>query len=152
MKITGRILVVTAVLALAGCASSLNPLNWFRPAAEGAGAATDASGVPADGRELIARVTELRVERRPGGAIIRVAGDPPRIGYWDAKLVPENYDEPVDGVLRYTFRIAEPWEPTPTGTPHARRIWVAHFVSDAKLQRVTRIEVIGAGNSLSARR
>ncbi len=152
---SGRILVtLTLILGLAGCESKFNPMNWFSGGRDdgivlepegGYGDATDS-------RELIAQITEFKVLRSPDGAILQVTGLPPRQGFWSAELVPENDERPVNGVLSYTFRISEPNGPTPQGTAYSREVIVARFVSQNRLAGVSRIRIIGANNSMTARR
>lgn len=103
-------------------------------------------------RELVAQVTDLNIEQTPSGVIVHVEGLPPRQGFWAGELIAENRGKPVDGVLTYAFRIAEPYEQTRQGTPHSRRVHVAQFVSNVKLREVRQIRILGEGNSLTARR
>ncbi len=153
---SGRFLITLALLlGLSACANSrLNPLNWFAAGRDDGVILEprDGYGDSADTRELIARVTSLKVLRTPEGALLQVTGLPPRLGYWSAELVAENDGKPVDGVLTYSFRIAEPPGATPRGAPDAREIIVAAAVPEIRLAGVRRIRVIGATNSMSARR
>ena len=153
---SGRFLITLALgLGLSACADSrLNPLNWFSGGKEDRIVLEPRGGYgdSADTRELIARVTSLKVLRNPEGAILQVTGLPPRLGYWSAELVAENDGKPVDGVLTYSFRIAEPPGATPRGAPNAREIIVATAVPQIRLAGVRQIRVIGASNSMSARR
>ncbi|MBV7379188.1 hypothetical protein [Maritimibacter dapengensis] len=147
------------LVALAGCDTglSLNPTDWFGPKddielvtlePEEGWAATQQG----DYRGPVAQVTSLQIERASGGYLIRATGLPPRLGYWDAELVPENRETPVDGVMSYTFRIAPPpWRTRQSSVP-ARTVHIAHFVSDLTLGSANRIRVIGANNSLTAGR
>lgn len=152
-RITGACLLG---VVLTGCSSvSLNPLDWFGPKddvelvtlepSEG----WDAAGF--DYRGPIAQVTRLTIERASGGYIIRAAGNPPRLGYWEAELVPQNDENPVDGVLTYDFVVAPPPWATATSRPQARQIHVAHYISDVKLGGARSIRVVGANNSVTAR-
>ena len=152
---SGRVLIsLTLILGLSACETRLNPMNWF------SGGKNDGVileplggyGDSEDRRALIPQVTEFKVFRNSGGAILQVTGLPARQGYWSAELVAENDERPVNGVLTYTFRISEPLENTPQGSPYSREIIVAHFVSDTKLAGVRQIRVVGANNSMTARR
>lgn len=148
------LVTLTLFLGLAACDSKLNPLNWFSGGRDD-GIVLEPKGGWADetdNRELIAQVTEFKVLRNSGGAILQVTGLPPRQGYWSAELVPENDERPVNGVLSYTFRISEPTTPTPQGSAYSREVVVARFVSQARLAGVQRIRIIGANNSMTARR
>jgi hypothetical protein len=153
-----RVLPPLALLmALSACSSglSLDPTDWFGPKED----ITLVSVVPEGGfpsdvdpRDAIAQVTELKVEQTSGGVIIRVKGVPPTLGYWEAELVPENGEKPDGGVLTYTFRIAPPLWASAQSSVRAREVYVAQFVSDAKLAGVSRIRVDGGRNTLTARR
>ena len=152
---SGRVLItLTLILGLSACETKFNPMNWFS-AGRSDGIVLEPEGGYGggeDSRELIAQITEFKVLRSPGGAILQVTGLPPRQGYWSAELVAENDERPVDGVLTYTFRISEPATTTPQGTPYSREVFVAHFVSDNQLAGVRRIRIVGASNSMTARR
>lgn len=157
-----RIVTVTLVvtLAVAGCGrirdSRLNPFNWFggsqsQPRAEVS--ALEAGMTPvADPRQLVDQVTSLSINRTPQGAIVEAAGLPQTQGYWDADLVAENGGEPAEGVLTYRFVVAPPSGPRRVSTPQSREVTAAAFVSNAKLAEVSKIVVLGLGNSRSSAR
>ena len=154
-----RILIsLSLVLGLTACSGgdiSLNPFNWFsKPGEEDYVALEPSEGwdYSRDRRILVEQVTALRIERTTAGVIVHATGLPPRLGYWDAQLVPENDGEPVNGVMRYEFRIATPRWATNASTPRARTVEVAQFISNAALRDVRSITVTGARNSRSARR
>lgn len=141
-------------LAACGSASNLNPFNWFQ-----SNGVEEVALVPEGGfldeqdyRGLVSNVVELQVLQSPGGAIIKAKGLPPRLGYWDAELVPENFERPVNGILTYMFRITEPQFHTREGRPQQREVFVGHFVSDVKLTGVRKIVVVGSNNSRSSSR
>ena len=150
--------LMLAALSLTSCgrireSRILNPFNWFGRSQESqvAAAATDPN-VIADGRLLVADVTELEIARQPGGAIIRASGLPPTQGWWDTELIADNDGVPVDGVLTYRFVIAKPIGQTRVSTPQSRELTVATYLSDIKLAEVRKIVVLGAQNSRSMRR
>lgn len=154
-----RILALLGLaLGLAACSNgvNLNPLTWFNALSNDPGlvALEPDGGWPADQDRRIAvdQVTALTIERTTAGAIIHATGVPPRLGYWDAELVAENHGEPENGVLTYVFRIAEPRWNQGTGTPYARTVEVAKFLSNAQLGDIRAIKVIGDRNALTARR
>ncbi len=139
---------------LAGCSgvreSRLNPFNWF-----GASRASQVSTTTAevsDPRVLVARVVSLRIDRLPGGAILRAVGLPERQGYFEAVLKPRNDEKPVKGVLTYEFRLMPPETATPAGTPRSREVLVGRFVSDQALAGVRVIRVLARDNRRSLRR
>ncbi|SMR72107.1 hypothetical protein SAMN04488030_1453 [Aliiroseovarius halocynthiae] len=155
-RIAAPALLTASLLALTACGGSanLNPLGWFR-----SGGVKEVAVIPEGGfldeqenRGLVADVVELQVLRTQGGAIIRAKGLPPRLGYWNAELVPENFERPENGTLTYMFRITEPYYRTETGRPRQRDVYVGRFVSDTKLRGVRTIRVVGANNTQSARR
>ncbi|MCI2393134.1 hypothetical protein [Aliiroseovarius sediminis] len=144
------------VLGLSACGggASLNPFNWFQSDGVKEVAVVPEGGFLEDQeyRGLVTQVVDLQVLRSTGGAIIRAKGLPPRLGYWDAQLVAENGGRAVDGVLTYMFRISEPPYRTNAGRPKQREVYVGRFVSNARLQGVRSIRVIGESNSRSASR
>jgi len=154
------LLAATACLMLlSGCGgfaqSSFNPFNWFgRSTEQGPATLVPPGGFAADRdfRVPVVTVTEMALERRPGGAILRASGLPPTQGWWDAELRPENDERPVNGVLTYTFVVAEPRTPQPQGTPQSREVTAARFLPDERLSGVREVRVIGAQNSRVARR
>ncbi|MHA6267938.1 hypothetical protein [uncultured Aliiroseovarius sp.] len=155
-RLTLPALLTSLAFGLSACggASNLNPFNWFQ-----SGGTEQVALIPEGGfledqdyRGLVAQVVELQILRSTGGAIVRAKGLPPRLGYWDAELVPENFERPENGVLTYMFRITEPPYHTLQGRPKQREILVGRFVSDTKLAGVRTIRVVGASNSRSASR
>ncbi len=150
----GRLIVAVVLVAtLAGCGaiseSRLNPVNWFGRSRT---VETDTTNVAADPRPLIGQLTDLRLEKVPGGAIVRATGLPPRQGYFDAELVPLNGGTPVDGVLAYQFRVSPPFETTPPGTPQSREVIVGLFVTDQTLAATRTVQVSAETNALAVRR
>ncbi len=103
-------------------------------------------GAPVD------QISALRIERRPGGAIIHTVGLTDVIGYYDARLEPDSQDGPVKGVLSYTLKAVRPESTIGVGGAAARQINVAVFVSDQDLEGVRSIVVKGARNQRSTRR
>lgn len=152
-----------ATLFLAGCESRLNPVNWFgNSREEPVQARTSAQGEggyvpPSDGRRRIATVTDLDVERVPGGALITATGLPLTQGFWDPALLPMDYDEVgepigVNGTFRLEFRHKLPPVRNPQGTQDSREMTAAIFVTDQNLEGVRTITVIGTENQRSSRR
>lgn len=151
------ILAASVCLVLAGCggigSSAFNPMNWFRSGGE---EATEAL-VPAealqrrDSRPLVEEVTDLVVERVPGGAIVRARARVAATGWYGAALVPEP-ERSGPGVLAYTFRAQEPAVPVPQAGPASRRLVAATFVSDQELLGIRQIQVASRSNIRTARR
>lgn len=151
----GRIIITfSLVLGLSACSMGWNPMNWFQSSKESTIALIPQGGFAdtTDRRTIVSQVTDMQVLRTPGGAIIQVTGLPPRQGYWNAELVAENGERPVDGVLTYVFRIQEPEVTTGQGAPYTRQVFVAHAVSNVTLAGVRQIRVLGTENSRTARR
>ena len=131
--------------------SRINPFNWFGKDRNETIQVIEKDVT--DFRDLIDQVTSLKVERQPGGAIIKARGLPQTQGFWDAELVPLNKGEPVKGTLSFEFRVAAPLDDNnAVNTPQSREIIVGLYVSDFKLDGVRRIEIIGAQNRRSVRR
>lgn len=168
-------LAITALLGGCGAVrdSSLNPFNWFGRSQEvpvEQTAETEAANplIPtrtgifsrrrAQQREVdtttpIATITELRVERVPGGAIIHARGVDSFANSYNAGLKPNNAEElPEDGVLVYSFRREVPENTLPGGAEATREITVGRFVTDQTLRGVRGIRVEAAQNARSVRR
>lgn len=171
---TPLIILFTASLALASCGSFLNPRNWFgrsepAPTVEDTAEAVNPL-IPRTGRgftisfgkkrkeeeedttTLITSISDVRVERVPGGAIIRATGFDPTLGTFNAKLVPVNEDEVAeDGVL--TYRMQRNTTGIRTNSPQSLRdVVVARRVTDSMLNGVTTIRVEAKENALQVRR
>ncbi|MDU8912061.1 hypothetical protein [Aestuariicoccus sp. MJ-SS9] len=130
---------------VANADSTVNPLiprrraNIFRQEAE-----TAYRGTP------VAEITELLIERRPGGAILRTTGLANRLGPFDVRLVP--VAEESDGAtLTYTLSALQQPGPRNTG-PRARQITAALWLTDQQLAGVRTIRVRGLTNIRTARR
>jgi len=67
--------------------------------------------------------------------------------FWDAELVAENDGEPVDGVLTYRFVVSEPQGARRVSTPQSREVTAAAFVTNRKLDDISKIVVQGLRNS-----
>lgn len=153
---TPALAAMAALLFLGACGgvaqSRLNPLNWFQASAPETLEPRRGWAAVEDNRALVADVTDLTVERFPGGAIVRATGLPPTQGWWDAELVPDNDFRPVDGVLSFRFVVAAPRGPARTGTPVSREVTAGIVVSNFKLAETRQITVTGASNARSSRR
>ena len=164
-----RSIMLCSALALAGCGGGLsdswvNPTNWFGKSSaqtlESTGPRNPLIPPPRLGQrpkvayqgQPVDQITALRIERRPGGAIIHAVGLSDVIGYYDARLEPENENGPVKGVLSYTLEAVRPASTVGVGGAAARQINVAVFVSDQDLEGVRSIVVKGAQNQRSTRR
>lgn len=153
-------LMICLALGLSGCArladSRVNPMNWFGRSSEVA--ATPETRVPlipsggvveVDNRALIETVTDLLIERTPGGAIIRASGVAATQGYFNAELVLTGIE---GGVARYDFRVEAPAGYEAVGSARSRQITVAIDLSRAELAGIRSIEVRGATNARRASR
>ena len=174
MRIPLSVLLV-ASLTLGACGavrdSAFNPANWFgRSTSE---AVTDSEGKPVNplipsSNGLFAglraeeadyagkpfdQITDLAVERVPGGAIIRATGLADRQGIYSVRLTPLTEDEsPVNGVLTYRLEGVRPDANTPVGAPATREVTAARKVTDQILVGVRTIRVEGVRNARVARR
>ena len=106
----------------------------------------DDAEIAVDDRELVAEVTELRVNQGVGGVIVEAYGRAPGDGAWDAELI----GAPTgDSTYTLEFRARPVGEDTAGGAP----ILVAGaFLSDIDLRGISTIRVVGASNSQSASR
>lgn len=167
--------LLAATLAVGACASvresRVNPFNWFGQSRSESIEATDTGPVNplipqreglfsrnrAEQATYVGRpfeqVTNLTIERVPGGAIIRATGLAARQGLYDVQLTPENVDEePVDGVLTYRLEGVRPVAQTPIGTKPTREVIAARNLTDQQLRGVRRIRVEGQLNAQVSRR
>ena len=147
-----RSAVLVSLITLTACASvgksKLNPFNWF-------GGSKEVMAIPLaatapDDRLLIETVLDLKIDKFPGGAIVRATGLPPTQGYWDAELVAQ----PVDykGRLVLDFRIFPPISAAGVVNQQSREVLVGLRLSNIKLQDVRQIIVQGAKNARSSSR
>ncbi|WP_136441522.1 hypothetical protein [Pacificoceanicola onchidii] len=167
MKKSVSILVLSA-LVLTSCGtireSRFNPLNWFGRSTSQP-VATDGEVNPLiprravsifrdNGEEayrgsLIGEVTELLIERRPGGAIIRATGITNRQGPFDLRLVKVDAESDAD-TLTLDFRALQ--VPGPRGSDLSRTYTAALWMTDQDLFGVREIRVKGARNVRTSRR
>jgi len=174
MRISLPVLLV-ATLSVGACGfvrdSALNPSNWFgrsvsQPIAAGeatpvnplipqqsglfSGRRSEAStyfGKPFD------EIVDLKVERVPGGAVVRATGRADRQGTYSVQLTPVIEDEtPVKGVLTYRLEGVAPARGTAVGGPATREVTAARKLTDQQLRGVRSIRVEGVRNARVARR
>ncbi len=167
-----RKLLILATVALTGCAaineSRFNPLNWFGrsqpdPAAMDVANAEVNPLIPrrrvsffmnnqpeAFAGRPIAEITELLVERRPGGAIIRATGQASRVGPFDVRLIADEAAS-VDGTLVFDLKALQQAGPRSTN-PLARQVTVGRWITDQDLRGIRAITVRGANNARTVRR
>ena len=155
-------LVIGLVLSVSACsggssgsASSFNPFNWF----DGNSRADERRssleprrgyGAEQDYRQLADQVTDLVVERSPVGIIITATALMPTQGWFNAKLVrveEENAEEAI-----FAFRVEAPIGAKPVGPARSREITAGAFLSNQDAAGLRNIRVVGARNSLTARR
>ena len=152
--------LLAAAVLLSGCAgardSRLNPVNWF-----GAGASAPAPAeATTDGNPLIpergafarpeatyegaaiARVTDVALERMPGGVVLRATGVAERQGPYDVRLTPVETGEADVRVFRFERRL--PRQRTPTGPERTRTVTAAVHLDDLELEGVRRLRVLAA--------
>jgi hypothetical protein len=162
------VLVVSA-LVLTSCGtvreSRLNPFNWFGRSHSTAVANSTAAAnplipqrrasilrpeAPAYSGQLIGEISELLIERRPGGAVIRVSGVADRLGPFEAKLV-KNEDETDADTLTYDMRAYQPANPT-SQSEWPRTVTVAVYLTDQEMRDIREIRVKSARNVQTSRR
>lgn len=172
---TTSLLVATLTLSACGTVrdSRLNPFNWF--------GRSQSQVVVADTREEtnplipernqglfdnfrrqeiviptnpVDQISDLVIERVPGGAIVRASGITTHRGPFNVLLVPQTEDEvPVDGVLSYSLEAARPASAPQGGPERIRTVTAARHLTDNQLRNVRVIRVAGVRNArTSARR
>ena len=167
MKKTLSVIVLSA-LVLSGCGSMrdsrLNPMNWFgRSSSEPVAVQREVNPlIPARRASifrqekddsykgwLVGEVSELRVERRPGGAIIHATGVADYQGPYELKLVKLDA-ETGEGVLTYELKAYQPR--TGVGSEWSRTVSAAVWLTDNDLAGVNTVRVKAARNIRTARR
>jgi hypothetical protein len=174
MRIATSALLIS-VMTLTSCAtvrdSRVNPFNWFggstsQPVQAEAPKANnpllpERTGIFAKQRaregvyqgKPVDQVTELVIERVPGGALIRATGITLTQGAYDVQLTPETDTEtPVDGVLTYRLEALAPSNAIQGGATRTRTVTVARHVSDKALQGVRTVRVVAERNVRTTRR
>mgnify|MGYP003645691624 CR=1 FL=1 len=143
------VILLLVVLGLAGCASRLNPMNWFGGDREQRIAVVETEA-EVDGRSLVTEIVSLDVVPNPGGAVISAMGLPPRQGYWEADLVEISRE---NGELVFEFRVYQPAEPdTRVSTQRSREILAGTALSRFDLAGIRTVTVIGQQNRRTVRR
>lgn len=155
-------MVLTSCGAVRG--SAFNPMNWFgRSTSEPV--ATDGEVnplIPARRASIfrqerdesyrgwnVGEVSDLRVERRPGGAIIRATGVTDYVGPFELKLVKLDDQSDAD-TLTYALRAYQPR--TATGGQRARTVTAALWLTDNDMAGIREIRVVAERNSRVSRR
>lgn len=157
--------LVLSALVLSGCGSSLNPFNWFGNSQSQPVVTDDATVNPLipqrrasifrDSQDntylgaYIGEVSELLIERRPGGAIIRATGVVDRQKYFDVRLL-KNEEESTESVLTYDFKAIQ--VQSNAGPKASRTVVAAVWLTDNQLEGIREIRVKGARNLRSSRR
>lgn len=146
-----------AMLAVAGCSrlagTSLDPSGLFTPPQP---RTYDRAELPPlvqrgeaprviDRRPLVSRVTALRLEPASEGAIVTAEGIAPDAGAFNAQLTRVGYE---NGTMVYAFRAELP----PEGPGGQRRLTSAVTIGPDELPFVRAVRVVGAGNTMTARR
>jgi hypothetical protein len=178
---TMRILTTTllvAIMTLAACGavrdSRVNPLNWFggsrsepiqRDAQQEVNPLipqTDRVGLFANTRDAanaylgtpIDQISELVIERVPGGAILRVTGVSEVLGIYDVRLTPTNVDDvaDADGVLTYRLEGVRPARVVRGGTEPQRTVTAGRHLTDNQLARAQVIRIEGRLNAQTTAR
>lgn len=155
--------VLAATFALSGCTtvreSRLNPLNWFGSSQPEAVTLAPEGGYATpvqDFRQPALQITELALRPVSGGAIVVATGTAPTQGWWDAELVSDTDDKPVDGVLKFRLLMAQPNPGDPagsrSGTPQSREITVSKFLPNQRVAVLRKVVVEGQGNARSVSR
>jgi hypothetical protein len=159
--------LLLSLLLTAACGSSLNPMNWFGDDAPDESVLDPVSAnnplLPSDDGPFARRtgpspylgtpveaVTDLTLERVPGGLIIRATGRSSSPGIYDARLVSENEDGlPVEGVLTYSLRALKAQT---GGVVQPQDVTVARQLTNQELAGARTIRVEGQQNTLERRR
>jgi hypothetical protein len=161
--------MVLSALVLTSCGtvrdSRLNPFNWFGRAQSTPVAETSEEINPLIPRRrasifrqtrdesyqgwAVQQVSDLRIERRPGGAIITAVGTPDYQGAFEVKLVKVDAESDAT-TLTYEFAALQP--NARTGTLASRQVTAAVWLTDNELAGIRTIRVKAERNVMSSRR
>lgn len=158
------ILALAATLAVSGCSSRLNPMNWFdrTPSAPDTLEPRGGYAAKSDARQAIPHLLAAQWQPTSDGRLLVVTGLGPTKGWWDAALIPEvpqaagrlRPDE--NGVLRLRFVANPPLEGSPDArlpaNPEVDSITAALALSNIRMAGINQIVITGAGNAISLRR
>ncbi|GGX46004.1 hypothetical protein GCM10007385_11890 [Tateyamaria omphalii] len=169
--------LLIATLTLSACAavrdSRVNPINWFGNSRSGPvqpdpRAATNPlipetrrAGLFSSLREQtelyvgtpIDQVTDLVIERVPGGAIVRATGIASEDRVYDVRLTTESDENvPVDGTLTYQLRAVHSDRPTRRLSQRVRTVTAARRLTDQELAEIRVIRVEGLRNAQTTTR
>jgi hypothetical protein len=101
----------------------------------------------------IDQVTNLVIERVPGGAAIRASGLTAVQGVYLVQLTPTTEDEtPINGVPAYRLKGVRPEFNEGVGSTHTRTVAAASALTDQELAGVRSIRVEGARNAQTSLR
>lgn len=140
-------------LALAGCSGGLfnrSDPDTLEP--EGGYAV-----LAPETRPLVGTLTDLTLDRTPGGAIVTATGETGTQGFWDVGLVRESGEDVPTTARVYTLRARPPvtaeGAPTaaPVGPARARTVSAGVFIGNTALGRLDRITVRAARGSRTLR-
>lgn len=166
--------LLVATLLLAGCGSvrdsRINPFNWFGndtpsgasdietareknplipelgPVQQSRAERERYKGTPIDS------VTDVTLERIPGGVLLRATGVAATQGVYDAQLTPVTEDGPVDGVIIFSLDALNDPDLRTQGPVQTRDVIVATTLTDQDLGNARTIRVAGARNAIDIRR
>jgi hypothetical protein len=159
--------LVLSALVLGGCGfkeSNYNPYNWYGESTSEPVAVPEGDNPLSPQRrasifraekdtnyygQFVGEVSEMLIERRPGGAIIRATGIVNRQGFYDVRLV-QNEAETTETVATYDFKAMQ--LRGNVGTEASRSVTVAVWLTDNQLAGVREIRVKAARNVRSSRR
>jgi len=101
----------------------------------------------------IDQVTNLVIERVPGGAVIRASGLTAVQGVYLVQLTPTTEDEtPINGVPAYRLEGVRPEFNEGVGSTHTRTVAAARALTDQELAGVRSVRVEGARNAQTSLR
>ncbi|MEL6227753.1 MAG: hypothetical protein AAFR01_12160 [Pseudomonadota bacterium] len=154
--------------------SAVNPINWFggsrsEPIAQPQQEGEPNPLIPADRRPglfaslrdqrdvyvgtPVDQVTDLVIERVPGGAIVRATGVLDQDRAYDVRLTTDSDENvPVDGVLTYQLRAVHPERSPRTLSQRVRTVTAARRLTDNELEAIRVIRVEGRRNAQSTSR
>ncbi len=160
--------LLLSALVLTSCGglrdSRLNPMNWFgRGVSEPVSASAEVNPLIPRRRasifrssqddsyqgRLVGEISELLIERRPGGAVIRASAVANRQGPFEVRLVKNEAESDAD-TLTYDFRALQ--QPGRVGSEWSRTVSAGIWLTDNELAGIREIRVRGQRNVQVSRR
>ncbi len=103
-----------------------------------------------DERVIIPRVTEVKIVKYQGGAIVRARGVVDKQGYSEVVLVARNDGIPDEkGIITYDFKGLAPLVPVNAPTPRSKEVFAGNSISSIRYPAMKKVRVVAAQNEIT---